>query len=271
MEKNTQQLPAADKIGVTVLGSGSKGNCTLVHCGREAIMIDAGFSCRETKSRLLQAGMSGMRVHAILVTHEHTDHVNGLRVCAEALDVPVYATPKCATVLRGTDSRLRQFATFTPGSPFDISCFDIDPFPIPHDACDPVGFIICCHGVKIAVATDIGFISSCLEYELDNCDMMVVESNHDLRMLEQSSRPWNLKQRIMGRQGHLCNEATQDLLRHTVKDSTRNIILAHLSAECNTPELARHAAQETLNKMERSDVGLFVASQTAPLPTVWSR
>ena len=264
-----EALRSEHYVGVTVLGSGSRGNATVIHCGNEAILIDAGFSARELQARLNNAGLDGLRFHAILVTHEHDDHVRGLRVCAKKLDTPVFATTKCANILRSRDSQLRQFVTFVAGGSFDIGCFGICPFSIPHDAEDPVAFAVYCQGVKVALATDVGFVSSTVEYELQDCGTLVVESNHDLNMLAASSRPWSVKQRIMGRHGHLSNESSAQLLEHTVTANTQHVILAHMSSECNTPEIAVRSGQEALAHLSRTDIHLALASQNAPLATAW--
>jgi len=264
-----EALDSERYVGVTVLGSGSKGNATVIHCGRDAILIDAGFSARELLNRLQSVGLGELRFHAILVTHEHDDHVKGLRVCATKLDTPVYTTTKCANILRSRDSRLKQFVTFVAGGSFDIGRFTVSPFSIPHDAEDPVAFAVYCQGVKVALATDVGFASSAVEYALQDCGTMVVESNHDLNMLAASSRPWNIKQRIMGRQGHLSNDSSAQLLEHTITENTQHVILAHLSSECNTPEIAVRSGQEALAHLSRPDIHLALASQGTPINTAW--
>jgi len=264
------QDSACKRVGVTVLGSGSKGNATLVHCGNDAIMVDAGFTLKETGRRIKSIGLDGLEIHGILVTHEHEDHIKGVRLCSEQYGAPIYATRKCADVLRYRDEKIRQMVTFAPGGSFQIGSFTICPFTIPHDANDPVAFVIYCNNVKIAVATDIGYVSSVVEYELHSCDTLVIESNHDLNMLAASSRPWSLKQRIMGRHGHLSNDASQQLLEKIVDEHTKHVILAHLSNECNKLELAEQGAHDMLDSIGRKDVSLDVALQDAPLSTVWS-
>ena len=256
-------------IGITVLGSGSRGNCTLVHCGNDAIMVDAGFSAKETLRRMKLAGLENMRIRAILVTHEHADHVKGLRVCSEALDAPVFASMKCAQMMRCKDDRLHQMATFAPGGQFDIGSITVCPFSVPHDACDPVAFSFICGDSKFAIATDIGYASSMVEYELQDCDTIVLESNHDLNMLAASSRPWSLKQRIMGRQGHLSNDASMQLLADVLSQRTRHVVLAHLSSECNREDIARSSAEHCLEALDRNDVTLDIASQDRPMATIW--
>jgi len=256
-------------IGVTVLGSGSKGNATLVHCGNQAIMIDAGLSFKELSARIKACGLEQLSINGILVTHEHTDHIKGLRVCSEKLEAPVYATRGSAIAIRDIDAKMGQMATFAPGSSFDIGDFTVCPFLVSHDANEPVAFTIYCRDVKIGIATDVGYVSSGVEYSLKNCDMLVVESNHDLNMLAASTRPWTLKQRIMGRQGHLSNDASGQLLERIVSEKTHDIVLAHISRECNTTEKAHETAVAALDTIRRDDISLSIAEQERPHDTVW--
>lgn len=267
---NSNTIPDSDRLGVTLLGSGSKGNATLIHCGKDAIMIDAGFSARETAKRIKMLGLEYLDIHGILVTHEHEDHVRGLRVCSQLFDAPIFTTSKCASVLRYRDDKIGQVSTFAAGGTFQIGIFTICPFSIPHDANDPVAFTVFCNNAKIAVATDIGYISSSVKYQLRSCDIMVIESNHDLNMLAASDRPWSLKQRIMGRQGHLSNDSSQQLLESTVSDCTQHVVLAHLSHECNKYEIAQACAEEGLKHLMRQDIKLDIALQDKPIPTVWT-
>lgn len=258
-----------NKIGLTVLGSGSGGNCTLVHSGDDAVLIDAGFSLKETRHRIESAGLSELKIHGILVTHEHTDHIKGVRVCANYFHAPIFATMGCSMEIRAIDSRIGQIVRICPGGKFDLGCFTITPFSIPHDARDPVGYIVSCNDVKIGVATDIGYASSGVEYELRNCHSMLLESNHDIQLLAASSRPWNVKQRILSRIGHLCNDAASELLKKIVGPSTKNIVLGHISHECNSSDIALRCGQCALHEIGRDDINLEIAKQDEPLSTIW--
>lgn len=257
-------------LGVTILGSGSKGNATLIHCGHDAILIDAGFSRSEFKKRMALAQLpQDLQIRAILVTHEHADHVKGLRVCSEALNVPVYATRRCADSLRSHDSKLDNFMLIAPGGAFSLYNFNIVPFSIPHDAVDPVAFTVTCGNYKVGVATDVGNGNNLVAYELRDCDTLVLESNHDLNMLAASQRPWPLKQRIMGNQGHLSNVAAADLLQKVITHHLQHLVLAHISHECNRPEIAFDCTAKRLAQLDRKDIELSVADQDQPLQTVW--
>ena len=257
-------------LGVTVLGSGSKGNCTVVHYGKQAIMIDAGLSFRETTRRICESPcLDGVEFQGILVTHEHRDHIIGLRLCSEKLEAPIYATLPCSRGIRERDAKIKQVANFVAGGRFAIGPFTITPFSIPHDANDPVGYIVSVGDWRVGVATDIGYASSSVEYQLKECDALVLESNHDMNMLAASNRPWETKQRIMSRNGHLSNVSTAELLERIVSPRTRNIVLAHISLDCNTQEKALECAGQALSTLHRNDIALMAARQFEPLETVW--
>ena len=259
-----------ERVGLTVLGSGSSGNCTLVHIGDEAVMIDAGFSLKEIRRRLESVGLSKLNVRGILVTHEHDDHVKGLRVCSNYFKAPVFSTAACAETLRQHDQKLGQMIRITPGGRFQLAGFTITPFSIPHDARDPVAYVVYRDTVKIGVATDIGYASSGVEYELRNCNSLLLESNHDIQMLAASSRPWTLKQRILGRTGHLSNETCAELICRIVGATTKNIILGHVSRECNSEDCVRQKGLEALAAIGRNDIHLEIARQDQPIQTIWN-
>lgn len=257
-------------VGVTVLGSGSKGNAIVVHSAQEGLLIDAGMSFREIRRRLALAGLAESLIKGILVTHEHSDHVAGLRVCADHFQVPVYASRLCAEKLRHQDDKMCPAILFTPGGGFPVCGFTVLPFAVQHDAVEPVGYIISIASRKVGIALDLGRPGQMTEFQLRSCDTLAIESNHDLNMLAASKRPWHLKQRILGPQGHLSNQQSQELLGKTLSSNTRNVILVHISQECNTSELAENSARRKLQELGRSDVNLQVAKQAQPLPTVWA-
>lgn len=256
-------------LGLTVLGSGSRGNALVVHGPRGGVLLDAGFSAAELTERLGQAGLRPSQLDAILVSHEHADHVKGLRVFAERHGLPVFANRGTAAVLRHRDARLGPVRLFAAGNAFQVGEYEIYPFSIPHDANDPVGFVVEAHGRRLGIATDLGHVNRLVTYQLRECDVLVVESNHDIGMLGNSSRPWALKQRILGRHGHLSNEACMELLRAVVHARTRHVVMAHASEECNRYELVAKAVQDCLTRLGRPDIRAHVARQDRPLPTVW--
>lgn len=258
-----------EKLGITVLGSGSRGNAIVVHTPTEALLVDAGFSARETFRRMQEAGLDHHLIKAIVVSHEHTDHIRGVRVCAKRLNVPVYSNRQTAEVLRERDEDWGQLRIFASGSAFSVGGFDVQPFSIPHDANDPVGFVVRCGDRKVGLATDLGHASHMVCYQLRGCDLLVLESNHDISLLRDSSRPWSLKQRILGRHGHLSNDDSMALLETVLDVRTRHIILAHASQECNRYELVKDCVLQRLAKLGRTDIAAHVARQEEHLPTVW--
>jgi phosphoribosyl 1,2-cyclic phosphodiesterase len=258
-----------ERVGITILGSGSRGNATVVHTENEAILIDAGFSARELRKRMARAEVDEKLVRAILVTHEHSDHVCGLRVCAKQLGVPVYANRGTAEVLRSRDDKLGALTIFAPGSSFGVGPFTVEPFTIPHDAYDPVAFVVKLGAIKLGIATDLGHVNALVSHQLKACDALVVESNHDIGMLRNSDRTWSLKQRILSRHGHLSNDDGLELLRKVLHARTRHVVMAHASRDCNEYELVEAGVRQCLVELGREDVQLHVATQDDGVQTIW--
>jgi len=343
-------------VRFTVLASGSKGNSSIVsscpsgngECTK--ILVDAGLSCRELFRRMKLVGEDPSTLDAILITHEHQDHINGLAVTARKLGIPVYfteathrawvrqVTPKkrityaewaaqyragkqvatasgphpdpnpmpdpepvpdpvpmvARTSQAGLDglctlqseggaeeescdssetapdpSRLPEVNYFSPGQTFSIGDVSISPFTIPHDAADPVGFVFSVEGVRLAVATDLGYMPPNVQAQLRRCDLIMLESNHDLEMLRDGPYPWSVKQRVLSRVGHLSNDAASQYLEQIYDGSATHLILAHLSESNNMPELARMAAERALtSKPSLLANRLHLASQHEPLAPV---
>lgn len=261
--------PAPAAIGVTVLGSGSRGNCLVVHAADGAILVDAGFSAKELRRRLRVAQVDEALIRAVLVSHEHEDHVRGLDVVGRQLDVPVFANRMTVEAVRDRTGLKASTHVFASGSVFPVGDMSVEPFSIPHDAIDPVGFVIEWQGRRIGIATDLGHVSHLTRNRLRACDLLVVESNHDIAMLRDSRRPWSLKQRVLSRHGHLSNEASMELVREVVCERTRHLVLAHASQECNQYELVERKAVECLSEIGRPDIAPQVARQDDALPTLW--
>jgi phosphoribosyl 1,2-cyclic phosphodiesterase len=312
-------------VRFTVLASGSKGNSTVVTGGRTRILVDAGLSCRELFRRMKLAGEDPETLDAVIVTHEHSDHVSGLAVTARKLGIPVYFTEathrawmrwltprrqmtyaqwleqcrrqaaerqaeaECAQFDAASetdeseadasdvaecdpvamDAALESAAApdtperppsrkeeptwlpsveyFQAGEPFEIGDIAVGPFTIPHDAADPVGFVFRTAGVRMALVTDLGYISPNVKAQLKGVDLLLLESNHDLEMLRDGPYPWSVKQRVLSRVGHLSNEAASDFLQNGYDGQAAYVILAHLSESNNLPELARVTAEHALN------------------------
>lgn len=222
-------------LKLCVLASGSSGNCTFIGTEKTRILIDAGLSARRTVERLAEIGERIEDISAICVSHEHGDHIAGIRVLQKNHGIPVYANAGTFEVIGGDIKGAR----FTTGSPFSVGDFSIHPFPIPHDANDPVGFVFSAGSLKIGVATDIGMVTNALRERLRKCHVVVIEANHDETLLHEADRPWSLKQRIRGNQGHLSNRVAAALMAEIAGEGLEHLFLAHLSSDCNSPHHAR--------------------------------
>ncbi len=338
-------------VRFTVLASGSKGNSTVVSGGRTRILVDAGLSCRELFRRMKLAEEAPETLDAIVITHEHQDHVNGLAVTARKLGIPVYFTeathrawmrwltprrqmtykewleqcrkqaaereaePEASIlestaedgdpeeagpeevecVTNGADASqsvdalpaptepltdkppsMKEDPTWLPaveyfraGESFSIGDVTLSPFTIPHDAADPVGFVLSSEGVRMGFATDLGYIPPNVKEQLRDLDLLLLESNHDLEMLRDGPYPWSVKQRVLSRVGHLSNDATAEFLSTAYDGQAAYVILAHLSENNNLPELARVAAEHAL--LGRASLlanRLLLAEQHQPLSAI---
>jgi phosphoribosyl 1,2-cyclic phosphodiesterase len=335
-------------VRFTVLASGSKGNSTVVTGGRTRILVDAGLSCRELFRRMKLADEDPQTLDAIVVTHEHQDHINGIAVTARRLGIPVYFTEathrawmrwltprrqmsyaqwleqcrrqaaerqaeaetaeegepdepeiacdsqiqvqiqvkvEAAAAENGAAAELSSVKEdpvkadptwlpaveyFQAGQPFVIGDIDLSPFTIPHDAADPVGFVFKAEGVRMAFATDLGYVTPNVRAQLKGVDLLLLESNHDLEMLRDGPYPWSVKQRVLSRVGHLSNEAAAEFLATGYDGQAAYVILAHLSESNNLPELARVAAERALEgKASLLANRLLVAAQHEPLSAIY--
>jgi phosphoribosyl 1,2-cyclic phosphodiesterase len=356
---HNRSLYAQIMVRFTVLASGSKGNSTVITGGRTRILVDAGLSCKELFRRMRLAGEEPETLNAILITHEHSDHISGLAVTARKLGIPVYLTEgthrawvrwltprrqmtyvqwleQCRKqaaerqaeteaaqfdpeseaseidvilasghaesisepagtsqgVSEGTPAQAVDHAIqvaqndptelpkdptwlpsveyFQAGQPFEIGDIAVSPFTIPHDAADPVGFVFRAEGVRMAVATDLGYIPPNVKAQLKDLDLLLLESNHDLEMLRDGPYPWSVKQRVLSRVGHLSNEAAAEFLENQYDGQAAYVILAHLSESNNLPELARVTAERALNgRASLLANKLLLAEQHAHLSAIY--
>lgn len=314
-------------VRFTVLASGSKGNSTVVTGGRTRILVDCGLSCREIFRRMKLTGEDPETLNAIVITHEHSDHVNGVAVTARKLGIPVYFTeathrawmrwlsPRRQMTYAQWMERMRRQAAerqaepsedsaaiaeeddaaeidpaagetpdapakkdpawlpaveyFQAGESFEIGDISVSPFTIPHDAADPVGFVFRAEGIRMAFATDLGYIPPNVKAQLRGVDLLLLESNHDLEMLRDGPYPWAVKQRVLSRVGHLSNEAAAGFLEEDYDGQAAYVILAHLSESNNLPDLARVAAERAL--LGRAGLlanRLLLAEQHQPLSPI---
>ncbi|MFN0101248.1 MAG: MBL fold metallo-hydrolase [Bryobacteraceae bacterium] len=209
------------------------------------ILIDTGLSRRETMARLASIGESLDAIDAILITHEHSDHVLGLPVIARTVGKPVYCTTLTAEVLDWEEIRAPR-ETFPAGTGFAIGDLEIGSFTIPHDAVDPVGFTVRANGVRVSLVTDLGYMPDSIKMHLRGTDLLLLESNHNLEMLKVGPYPWSIKQRIMGRKGHLSNDAAYDFITQDMDSSVSTLVLGHLSENTNYPSLVEQMAERAL-------------------------
>jgi len=263
-------------VCVSVLASGSRGNSALLESSRARILVDAGVSCRETFKRLKLVGREPRSLSAILITHEHSDHVSGLAMLAKKLGIPVFMTggthQAWARSLRDDAGQLPTLAKleiFSAGRQFQIADITVMPFTIPHDAADPVGFTFHAEGAKIAFATDLGYMPASVRDHLRRCDVLILESNHDVEMLRVGPYPWSVKQRVMSRVGHLSNDALADFFASDYDGSAAYVVLAHLSEQNNHPEIARRAAEKALSpRRNLLHNRVLLAAQSEPMEAI---
>ncbi len=256
-------------VEVTVLGSGSGGNATVICCGDDAILIDAGFSGAELQRRLDTAGVEASRIRGIVVSHEHDDHTQALRIFAKRNNnIPAFANSLTMERLQMMNKAPANAIVFTNGSPFAIGPFQIEAFSVCHDAVDPVGFVIHCQDRKIGIATDLGHFGKLVPLKLKNSNVLIIESNHEHDLLRSSRRPAHLLHRIHGRRGHLSNKRAAELMAQVVGPGTQYLVTVHLSDDCNRPELAESAARNCLKAMNQEQVEVLVASQDKVCRTI---
>jgi phosphoribosyl 1,2-cyclic phosphodiesterase len=225
-------------LGFCPLASGSKGNSIFLGTNKTKILIDAGLSGKATQAKLAEIGVDIKEIEAILITHEHVDHIQGLRVLAYKYGIPVFANHETAKGIVDAFHDCPKFKIFSTGETFHFKDLEIHPFSIQHDTLDPVAFTVKVDGLKLGFCTDLGFVTSLVKTHLKHCDYLYVEANHEPDMVHASSRPMIYKQRVLGRSGHLSNEACGNLLTDVAHSGLKHVHLAHLSQECNSPEKA---------------------------------
>lgn len=271
----------------TILGSGSAGNCAYLETSEARILVDAGFSTRQIRQRLAGIGKTPENLSAILLTHEHSDHISGLLGLADKLKIPVFCnrgtqdgtiwafkdkwSKKTNLALETADTFRSKidWRLFETGASFEIGDVGIETFSIPHDAQDPVGFMLHTSAGKIGFATDLGHVTKLVLERIRMAKVLVLESNHDVKMLQDCPRrSWALKQRILGRHGHLSNVTAAETAARIMSAGLKQLYLAHLSRECNKPELAQNIMAEQLFQIGATHVGLQVAMQDAPCATL---
>jgi phosphoribosyl 1,2-cyclic phosphodiesterase len=262
-------------LRVSILASGSSGNITLLETQNTRLLIDAGLGKRETLARLAAIEKEVDHLDGILITHEHADHCNGLPQMLGLWNAPLYVTEPTMDALHRAfperlEKRLRGVETIYAGQRFSIGDIEVHAFAIPHDAADPIGFTFRTDGVKMALVTDLGYMTELVKVHLRGADGLMLESNHDLDMLKVGPYPWMVKQRVLSRTGHLSNLAVSEFLADPdgFDARARYLVLAHLSQENNNPDLARISAEEALSRRPPESAfhgELLIASQDRPL------
>lgn len=240
-----------------ILGSGSSGNTAVLRCGGTTIMIDAGLGPRKTLARLQAAGIDPAAFDAVLLTHEHGDHACGLPGLLRWLRCPIYATRLTAEEVRSQDKRnaAASWQIFSTGSTFPIGALEITAFSVPHDAVDPVGFTLRAQGASLAILTDLGHVNHSVVHHVTGVNCLFLEANHDEDMLQRDTkRPFSIKQRIRSAHGHLSNKSAADLALRVATSALRQVVLGHLSRDCNEPALAVSAVREALGAFAHVDV-----------------
>jgi phosphoribosyl 1,2-cyclic phosphodiesterase len=253
-------------LAVTILGSGSAGNCALVETPACRLLVDGGLSARQICARLGMASVDPAVIDAILITHEHSDHSGGLDVFCKKFQTPVYCNALTADAIQrsGRQDGRKEFRLFLTGSEFVVGDITVQTFSVPHDAADPIGFVLHHAGASLGFCTDLGFATKLVHERLRNAGTVVIETNHDEKLLQEDSRrPWPVKQRIMSRHGHLSNAAAAEVLASLTSHGLRRAILGHLSRDCNTPDLALDAVRSRLaaDGITGAQVEVFCASQ----------
>ena len=256
-------------VKLTILGSGSGGNCAYVESADTRILVDAGFSLRQIRQRLATIGRTPENLTGILITHEHSDHVVGLHMLCEKLRIPIYCNRATHEEIQFQSGKKFDCRVFATGTSFEIGDVVVETFSIPHDAQDPVGYLLRTPGANIGFLTDLGHATKLVLERVRAAHALVLESNHDIKMLQDCPRrPWSLKQRILGRHGHLSNEAAADVAEEIMSAELRHLFLGHLSSECNTPQIARRVMDARLQKIGATHVRVEIAAQDVPCATL---
>lgn len=246
--------------GFCPLASGSKGNCLYVGMEKTRILIDAGISFSATEERLAQIGVALNTIQAIVITHEHNDHIKGLPPLAEKLRIPILANAETAKGIYEALGIRFKFKIFTTGESFQFGDLSFHPFSIPHDTLDPVAFTVRTSRLKLGVCADLGHVTSLVKKNLEECDYLYLEANHHPAMVHACARPQVYKKRVLGKQGHLSNEECAALLTAIAHPQLKHIHLAHLSSECNSEELALKMVKEALVSIGQ-EIPLSIAYQ----------
>lgn len=262
MKKILEKEGCLNQLSVCVLASGSRGNSIYISDGETSILVDAGLSGKEIERRMKIRDIAPESINAVVISHDHTDHVQGAGVMSRRYKIPVYMNPKTYFAAEKRIGKPYELKSFECGDSFMIGSLKIHPFSISHDAADPSGFTVEVDNKKIGIATDLGVANLIVRQYLKDSNILVLEANHDpVMLLANENYPWVLKQRVKSRKGHLSNEEAGELLTELVHKELTHIVLAHLSQDNNSPEKAFEVIKPVL---EGFNVNISVASQQDP-------
>jgi phosphoribosyl 1,2-cyclic phosphodiesterase len=251
-----------------ILGSGSGGNACYVETKYTAVLIDAGLSCREIERRLQLMGISPKRLDALIVTHEHSDHIKGAGALVRRRNIPLFINHKTLLTAEGNLGKIEWPVIIQTGQTVTINDIAVETFTKCHDAVDPFGLVLSSNGVRIGMATDLGKITRLVEDRLKGCQALIMEFNYDQKMLDEGPYPLDLKRRIMGQEGHLSNHQACDLLKNVIHGDLEVVVLAHLSRTNNKPEMACKMAEDIIDEYGQKSVPVYVGDQDQPGPLV---
>lgn len=249
-------------LRLTILGSGSSGNCAVISTERTTVLIDAGLSAKQIGLRLEAAGFNPASLDGILLTHEHGDHTAGLEIISKKWDIPIYATPLTRECIEDNFRHTPRWRMMQTGSLFELNDLRIECFPVPHDAADPVGFAVQDEDSKLGFVSDVGFVTNLIRDRLQGSHTLFLEANYDTHLLDaDTKRPWSTKQRISSRHGHLSNEQAAELVAAIAHDGLHQVVLGHLSEDCNCPITAAGFIRTVLAERSLHDVHVWCADR----------
>jgi len=258
-------------VHLTVLGSGSSGNCAVVSTGETTLLLDAGLSAKQICTRLTAVGLAIEQLDGILLTHEHQDHTRGLEVLSKSHSIPLL----CTALTRETlikDIPFRKppaWKVMQTGSRFEFRDLKIECFSVPHDAVDPVGYAIADEESRLGFLSDVGHVTNLIRDRLTGADSLFVEANYDAKLLDaDTKRPWSIKQRISSHHGHLSNQQTAELIESLAHPGLHHIVLGHLSDDCNDPDLAVRYVREVLDRKGLTQTQVRCAGRREVTPTL---
>lgn len=258
-------------VRLTILGSGSSGNCAVISTERTTLLLDAGLSAKQICLRMEACGFSLDALDGILLTHEHQDHTGGIEVLSRKRQVPLFCTALTQETLASSLGFRKPppWRLMTTGSAFEFQDLRIESFPVPHDAVDPVGFVIADEESRLGVLSDVGFVTNLIKDRLRHSDSLFIEANYDTQLLENDTkRPWATKQRISSRHGHLSNEQAAELVRDVGHSGLSHVVLGHLSDDCNDPAVAIRHIRQALDAVGATEAKVVCAERRKPTPTI---